>query len=223
MDDQKENQAEIDESLWSRYRETRSISDRNKIVEHYLPWAKCQAFVFARNMPQVWDVDDLLSEGIFGLMRAVEKFDFSRGYLFTSYAKRRVWGSMMDAVRSQSKCYGWVRSLKSTSRRFQIFSLDSNIPGLDDKAQAENILDENMPDPANNLQREDFRKILFSDFNHREKILLDMLFYKGVTQKETARQFSKTPPWVSQTRKNLIARLKSKPGLRERLQSCLAG
>ena len=223
MDDRKENQAEIDESLWSRYRETRSISDRNKIVEHYLPWAKCQAFVFARSMPQVWDVDDLLSEGIFGLMRAVEKFDFSRGYLFTSYAKRWVWGSMKDAVRSQSRCYGWVRSSKGTSRRFQVFSLDSDIPGLDNKAQAENILDENMPDPANNLQREDFRKILFSNFNRREKILLDMLLYKGATQKESARQLGKTPSWVSQTHKNLIARLKSKPGLQERLQSCLAG
>jgi RNA polymerase sigma factor FliA len=223
MDDQKENLAEIDKSLWSRYHETRSISDRNKIVEQYLPWARREAFFFIRKMPQVWDVDDLYSEGIFGLMRAVEKFDISRGCHFTTYAKRRVWGSMMDAVRSQSKGYGWVRSLKSTSRRFQIFSLDSNIPGLDDKAQSENILDENMPDPANNLQREDFRGILFSGLSPREKKLLDMLFYKGATQKASAKQFNKTPCWVSYTQRNLIARLKSKPGLRERLQLCLAG
>ncbi|MCK4629442.1 MAG: sigma-70 family RNA polymerase sigma factor [Sedimentisphaerales bacterium] len=221
MDDQKkENQTEINKSLWVRYRETRSISDRNKVVEHYLPWAKRKAFILARTMPTTWSIDDLFGEGIFGLIEAVEKFDISRGYLFTTYAKRRVWGSMLDAVRFQSKHYGWTRE---SSLKFNVFHLDANIPGLDDKTYSETLLDCNTPDPANNLQREDFRKILFSDFNHREKILLDMLFYRGVNQKETAKQLGKTPSWVSQTHKNLIARLKSKPGLRERLQSCLAG
>ncbi|HTB10934.1 MAG TPA: sigma-70 family RNA polymerase sigma factor [Bryobacteraceae bacterium] len=45
------------------------------------------------------EMDDLVHEGIMGLMDAVTKFDPSRGVHFSSYASYRIRGSIIDALR----------------------------------------------------------------------------------------------------------------------------
>jgi RNA polymerase primary sigma factor len=43
--------------------------------------------------------DDLVQEGILGLMQAVERFDPSRGVKFSTYAGWWIRGALIDAVR----------------------------------------------------------------------------------------------------------------------------
>lgn len=83
--------------LWQRYESSRSIEDRNALVEHFLPWARACAQGWTRRLRM--EADEILSGACEGLMQAVEKFDRSRGLAFSTYAMRRMYGAVLDTAR----------------------------------------------------------------------------------------------------------------------------
>ena len=52
-------------------------------------------------------MQDLRSAGVFGLIRAIENFDITRGTRFESYCATRVHGAILDELRAQD----WVPRL----------------------------------------------------------------------------------------------------------------
>lgn len=59
-------------------------------------------------------VEDLISDGLFGLIDAVDKYDPSRGVQFEAYAVNRIRGAIIDGVRAMD----WVpRSVRSKGQR----------------------------------------------------------------------------------------------------------
>lgn len=66
-----------------RLAETGDKPSRNKIVEYHLPMVK----KFAEKYEiEGFDREDLVQEGALALIRAVEKFDWRKGYGFSTYA-----------------------------------------------------------------------------------------------------------------------------------------
>ena len=51
-------------------------------------------------LPPSVDVDDLVQEGVIGLLAALDRFDDERGVKFETFAEQRVRGAMIDALRS---------------------------------------------------------------------------------------------------------------------------
>ena len=63
------------------------------------------------------ELDDLVSAGTFGLIRALDSFDLSRGLAFSTYAVRRIRGAILDDLRSQD----WApRAVRVKARRLQV-------------------------------------------------------------------------------------------------------
>jgi RNA polymerase sigma factor for flagellar operon FliA len=87
------------EVLWTRYFESRSIEDRNRLVVFYAPLVKLVANRFATRMRSFQSVNELCSFGQFGLVDAVERFDPSGGFQFATYATTRIQGSIIDELR----------------------------------------------------------------------------------------------------------------------------
>ena len=86
--------------LWSLYQEDRSIEIRNKIVEIHLPLVTFTAKKLKNQcMITKMELDDLSSYGIFGLIAAVEKYNPSLGFKFSTYATFRIKGSILDELR----------------------------------------------------------------------------------------------------------------------------
>lgn len=93
--------AETIEYLWSRYFATRSIESRNRLVIYYAPLVASVASGFAGRMAAYHSPQDLCSCGQFGLIDAIEKFDPSEGFQFTTYATIRIRGAILDEVRRE--------------------------------------------------------------------------------------------------------------------------
>lgn len=81
-------------------------SDRQQLVIAYVPFAgKCVAKIVKR-LPASIDVDELMADAYFGLVLAARKFDPSRGFDFSTYARKYVNGQVMTGLRKRSKCSG---------------------------------------------------------------------------------------------------------------------
>ncbi|AJQ27344.1 FliA/WhiG family RNA polymerase sigma factor [Pelosinus fermentans] len=111
-------QAKIEEimKLWLEYQQSRKVEIREKLIEYYLSLVKLVASRIAISLPQYVDKDDLISNGFFGLLDAIEKYDPMRGIKFETYAVVRIRGSMLDAIRAQD----WVpTSIRQKAKQYE--------------------------------------------------------------------------------------------------------
>lgn len=86
-------------SLWKSYKENPCIEMRNKIVIIYSGLVKSIARRAAAVSGNYVDIEDLISFGMIGLIKAVEKFDADKGVTFETYATYRVRGEIIDYMR----------------------------------------------------------------------------------------------------------------------------
>jgi RNA polymerase sigma factor FliA len=79
----------------------------------YEPIVAANAKALAKQLPKHIELDDLISDGMFGLIDAINKFDDSFGYKFETYASFRIRGEILDKLRRAD----WApRSLRSKSK-----------------------------------------------------------------------------------------------------------
>ena len=102
--------------LWSRYREHGLQDDRDRLIVHYAPLVKFVASRVAAGLPGSVEQPELMSNGMFGLIDAISKFEPERGFKFETYAMARIRGAILDELRS----YDWVpRSVRSKARQME--------------------------------------------------------------------------------------------------------
>jgi RNA polymerase sigma factor for flagellar operon FliA len=78
-----------------------------------LPLVKFLAQRLQSRLPASIEIDDLVSAGVLGLMDAAEKFEQNRGLQFSTYARQRINGAMLDYLRDLD----WApRSIRRKSR-----------------------------------------------------------------------------------------------------------
>ena len=86
---------------------------REEIIHKYLHLVKYVAGRISVNLPSNVDINDLINDGVFGLMDAIEKYDDSRAVKFETYAITRINGAILDALRSLD----WVpRAVRQRAR-----------------------------------------------------------------------------------------------------------
>ena len=74
-------------------------SHRDELVLKHLPLVKIIASRVRENLPVHVDLDDLVHAGILGLFDAASKFDMDKQVAFSSYAKHRIKGAILDSLR----------------------------------------------------------------------------------------------------------------------------
>ena len=103
-------------SLWRNYQVEHKTEIRDQLVEYYLPLVNIIAGRLAISLPSHVDRDDLVSSGFFGLLDAIERFEYSRGNKFETYAGVRIRGAMLDYLRSRD----WVPvSVRQKIRKYE--------------------------------------------------------------------------------------------------------
>jgi RNA polymerase sigma factor for flagellar operon FliA len=104
-------------TVWAQFKQTGDGLLRNRLVERYLYLVKVISNRIAARLPRSIDVQDLRSAGIFGLIRAIENFDITRGTRFESYCATRVHGAILDELRAQDWVPRLVRNRSEQYRR----------------------------------------------------------------------------------------------------------
>lgn len=63
-----------------------------------------------RHLFKIWEYDELVNMGYFGLVDACQKYDHSKNIKFITYASIRIYGSIIDEIRSNNWFGGDKRS-----------------------------------------------------------------------------------------------------------------
>jgi len=82
------------------YHQNPSIKLRNKLVQLHTGLVRKMAHKFSHQCNEPYE--DLEQIGYFGLIRAIERFDPSQGYAFSSFAVPYIRGEMLHFLRDRS-------------------------------------------------------------------------------------------------------------------------
>ncbi len=89
---------------------------REEVVHKYLHLVKYVAGRISVNLPPNVEINDLINDGILGLIDATEKYDDARGVKFETYAITRINGAILDALRALD----WVpRAVRQRARELE--------------------------------------------------------------------------------------------------------
>lgn len=231
----------------------RGVESRAELIEKYAHLVKYVAGRLSLSLPSHVTLDDLYSEGVLGLIDAIEKYDPSRGVKFETYAIARIKGAILDGLRRMD----WipvhmrqkVRSLEKAYAHLEgklgRTPTDKEVAeylGMDEKAfgellqnasaaclvsleenwfesfewgtsPIETMADPNAPDPLARLELEDEKRELaeaIDSLPERERLVIVLYYYEGLTLREIAEVLQVSIPRVSQLHARAILALKAK-------------
>src|SRR3954470_24819007 len=95
-------------------RQPLAASQRDRIASG-LPFVESLARRVASSMPHSIELNDLVQDGMLGLIDAAHRFDESRGIKFETFAERRIRGAMIDALRKDA----WPRGVRRQRREIE--------------------------------------------------------------------------------------------------------
>ena len=100
--------------LWEEYAKAKSPEIREKIILEYAPLVKVVAGRLSMYLGYNVEYEDLVSYGIFGLIDAIDKFDFLKDVKFETYASLRIRGAILDQIRKMD----WIpRTIRQRQKK----------------------------------------------------------------------------------------------------------
>ena len=90
--------------------------DREQLVQRFVPLVKRIAYHLMARLPANVQFDDLVQNGMLGLLDAMDRFEEGFGAQFETYATQRIRGAMLDGLREND----WLpRQLRREMRRIE--------------------------------------------------------------------------------------------------------
>ncbi|WP_026224340.1 RNA polymerase sigma factor FliA [Methyloversatilis thermotolerans] len=90
--------------------------DRDQLAKHYAPLVKRIAYHLMAKLPASVQVEDIIQNGMLGLLDAMSRYEEGLGAQFETYAVQRIRGAMLDGLREND----WLpRSLRRDMRRIE--------------------------------------------------------------------------------------------------------
>lgn len=107
--------------LWTEYDKSRTPELREKIILEYAPLVKLVAGRLSMYLGYNVEYDDLVSYGIFGLIDAIDKYDYAKEVKFETYASLRIRGAILDQIRKMD----WIpRTIRQKQKRIDAVCKD---------------------------------------------------------------------------------------------------
>jgi len=101
--------------------EEQRLAKRDQVVLDNLSLVRAIAIRVRENLPVHVEVDDLVHAGILGLFDAADKYDTNKQVAFSSYAKHRIKGAILDSLRQAD----WAsRDLRRRAKQVEALTRD---------------------------------------------------------------------------------------------------
>ena len=102
--------------LWQIYAKTKAAELKEQLILHYAYLVKYVAGRLSVHIGHHVEYEDITSYGIMGLIDAIDKFDYTKGVKFETYASLRIRGSIIDSLRELD----WVpRTLRQKNKQVE--------------------------------------------------------------------------------------------------------
>ncbi|KAF7599663.1 MAG: RNA polymerase sigma factor FliA [Candidatus Dactylopiibacterium carminicum] len=90
--------------------------DKDQLIARYAPLVKRIAYHLMAKLPASVQVEDIIQNGMMGLLDAITRYEEGLGAQFETYAVQRIRGAMLDGLREND----WLpRSLRREMRRIE--------------------------------------------------------------------------------------------------------
>jgi RNA polymerase sigma factor for flagellar operon FliA len=227
------------DQIWLEFRATGEAGLRNRLVLQYAPLVKYVAGRLRTRMPESVDPDDLVSDGVLGLMDAIERFEPARGLSFQTFAVPRIRGAIIDGMRSMDFVPRSVRDKLRTVQRASVLleerlgrmpedvevAREAGIPvqQLRDLLRQANSNHANLDDfdLADELSSAADHQIEQGDVNaslmrvvdqlgERDQVIIALYYFEGLTLAEIGQVLGVTESRVSQVHRRATATLREK-------------
>ncbi|MBQ3028236.1 MAG: FliA/WhiG family RNA polymerase sigma factor [Lachnospiraceae bacterium] len=124
--------------LWEMYSKDKTSELREKIIIEYASLVKIVAGKLGIYLGYNVEYDDLVGYGTFGLIDAIDKYDFDKGVKFETYASLRIRGAILDQVRRMDWLPRTVRQKqKKMDAAYQKLETESGKFATDEELAAE--------------------------------------------------------------------------------------
>jgi len=142
---------------------------KEQLVSRYVPLVKRIAFHLMAKLPASVEVDDLVQNGMIGLLDAMSRYEEGLGAQFETYAVQRIRGAMLDGLRDND----WLpRSARREMRRVEaaIHALEHENGRHPSESELATALD---------LSLADYQKLLLEARGHQLVYLEDLADGQG--------------------------------------------
>lgn len=101
------------QKLWEKYSKSKDASIKEQLILEYAQLVKFVAGRLSMYLGNNVDFEDLCGYGVFGLIDAIDKFDYEKGVKFETYASLRIRGAILDNIRKMD----WIpRSIRKKQK-----------------------------------------------------------------------------------------------------------
>jgi RNA polymerase sigma factor for flagellar operon FliA len=190
-------------------------------------------------LPHTVEQDDLVSDGVLGLMDAIERFDPSRGLTFQTFAVPRIRGAIIDGLRAMDFV---PRSVRDKVRAVQQATLAleerlGRLPGDEEVARelgipVQQVRDLNRQTSSSHANLDDFDLAdelssaadatveqgdanaslmrVVAELSERDQVVIALYYFEGLTLAEIGRVLGVTESRISQVHSRATASLRAK-------------
>ncbi|WP_341675331.1 RNA polymerase sigma factor FliA [Niveibacterium sp. SC-1] len=143
--------------------------DKNQLVTQYVPLVKRIAYHLMAKLPASVQVEDIIQNGMLGLLDAIGRYEEGLGAQFETYAVQRIRGAMLDGLREND----WLpRSLRREMRRIEtaIHQLEQRFGRQPTEKELADSLGMSLADYQKMLQEaRGYQLVYFEDFGDEDE------------------------------------------------------
>ena len=226
-------------SVWKEFRDSGDAGLRNRLVLQYAPLVKYVAGRMRTRLPDNVDPDDLVSDGVLGLMDAIERFEPDRGLSFQTFAVPRIRGAIIDGMRAMDFVPRSVRDKLRVLQRAQLaleerlerqptdeeLSAESGLPvqQLRDllkqsSSSHANLDDFDLADEFSTAAEQvvedgdvsaSLMKVV-EELSERDRIIIALYYFEGLTLAEIGQVLGVTESRISQVHRRVTTTLRTR-------------
>ena len=216
--------------------------EQDEIVLKYMPALRAMAFRLKERLPSSIDTNDLISIGVEEMIKLSRKYDKEQNDSFWGYGKKRIYGSMLDYLRTLDVVSRSDRKLvKSINSEIDIYfnefeeepsdeylaeKLNEDIEKIREARGVSGIItilpiDEQMEligqsDVEKSVEKEDLILKIESalkDFDERDQMIVQLYYYEELNLKEISEIMNISESRISQIHKRLLDRIRRSLGV----------